>query len=54
MNKYYECVEGLQKLLKNRKVCRSSCKSHETCYMEFGRYLETEKNHYHMKLLDSG
>lgn len=43
MNQYYECVEDLQKLLKNRKVCRSSCKSHETCYMEFGRYLETEK-----------
>ena len=32
MNQYYEYVEGLQKLLKERKVCSSSRISHENCY----------------------
>lgn len=43
MNQYYEYVEGMQQLLKERKVCWSSRKSHETCYKEFGRYLEAQK-----------
>lgn len=43
MNQYYKYVEGLQQLLKERKVCWSSRKSHETCYAEFGGYLETQK-----------
>ncbi len=43
MNQYYEYVEGLKQLLKERKVCWSSRNSHETCYTEFGRYLETQK-----------
>lgn len=43
MNQYYVYVEGLQKLLKERKVCWSSRKSHNTCYTEFGRYLEKQE-----------
>jgi hypothetical protein len=43
MNQYYEYLEGINQLLKERKVCWSSRKSHDTCYREFGRYLETEK-----------
>ncbi len=43
MNQYYEHVEGMQQLLKERKVCWSSRKSHENCYKEFGGYLEAQK-----------
>ncbi|KNY28189.1 hypothetical protein [Pseudobacteroides cellulosolvens] len=43
MNQYYEYVEGLQKLLKERKVCWSSRRSHKTCYMEFGTYLKKQE-----------
>ena len=49
---YVDIVEKIMSLLKEKKVCSSSRKSHRDCYESLGSYLDQNSTEYTAKVRD--